>query len=470
MPPKHIPERNGAAWRWAPIAVMVAAVAAAYANAVGAGFQFDDWNVIVDEPRVQSVAAWWASLPAIRPLLKLSYACNNSLGFGPAGFHLLNIAIHAINSVLAFLLLTRLALRENVGSQERVDNRVQAVALLGALLFALHPVQTEAVTYISGRSSSLAALFSMASILAWIDGRARGRTWLIGLSAALFAAGLLVKETSAVVPLALFLWESGNPQQAEPKLLSRIPWIHCLVLGLAAVIAISSSTYRHLFNTSFQARGVGANLLTQVDAISYLLGQLVRFDRLNADPALKVVTTWTAALAIESGALLLLLILGVILVRRRPVVSFGILWFFLWLAPTNSFIPRLDVVNDRQLYLAILGPAWIVAWLLGSRLPTLRGPRLALAITLVLSLGVATYHRNQVYANEIVFWEDVARKAPHNGRAFNNLGYAYALAGRRDDAEIAFRQALTLDPGDVRTAVNLRLLLEGGLTVRPGPP
>src|SRR6185436_563971 len=131
-----------------------------------------------------------------------------------------------------------------------------------------------------------------------------------------------------------------------------------------------------------------------------------------ADPALRVVTTWTAKLAVEAAALLLLLVLGAILVRRRPAISFGILWFFLWLAPTNSFIPRLDVVNDRQLYLAILGPAWIVAWLLRSRLPTQRGQRLALAIILVLSLGVATYHRNQVYANEIVFWEDVTRKAP----------------------------------------------------------
>jgi tetratricopeptide (TPR) repeat protein len=469
MPPKHIPERN-AVWRWAPIAVMVAAVAAAYANALGAGFQFDDWNVIVDEPRVQSLAAWWASMPAIRPLLKLSYACNNSLGFGPAGFHLINIAIHATNSVLAFLLLTRLALREDVGSQEGVDGRAaQALAFFGALLFTLHPVQTEAVTYVSGRSTSLAALFSLASVLAWIDGRARGRTWLIGLSAALFAAGLLVKETSAVVPLALLLWECGN-LQAAGRFFSRAPWLHLLVLGLAAVIAISSSTYRHLFNTSFQARSVGVNLLTQVDATIYLLGQLVRFDRLNADPALAVVNGWTATLAVEAAALLLLLVLGAILVRRLPAVSFGILWFFLWLAPTNSFIPRLDVVNDRQLYLAILGPAWIVVWLLWKRLPTLRGPRLALAIILVLSLGVATYHRNQAYANEIVFWEDVTRKAPHNGRAFNNLGYAYALAARRDDAEIAFRHALTLDPGDVRAAVNLRLLLEGGLTVRPGPP
>ncbi len=469
MPPERVPERNGA-WRWAPIAALVAAVAAAYSNAVSAGFQFDDWNVIVDEPRARTLTAWWSTMPAIRPLLKLSYAWNNSLGFAPAGFHLVNIAIHAINSVLAFLLLTRLALREGISNRGGIDVRVaHALALFGALLFALHPVQTEAVTYISGRSTSLAALFSLASILAWIEGRVRDRTWLVGLSAALFAAGLLVKETSAVVPLALLLWESGNAQAAG-KLSFRIPWLHFLVLGLAAAIAASSPMYRHLFKTSFQARSVGVNLLTQTDATFYLLGQLVRFDRLNADPALSVVTSWTASVVIEAAALLLLLALGAMLIRRRPANSFGVLWFFLWLAPTNSFIPRLDVANDRQLYLAILGPAWIAAWLLGSRLPMPRGLLLALTVALALCLGLATYQRNRVYADEIVFWEDVTRKSPSNGRAFNNLGYAYALASRKGDAERAFRHALALNPADVRAAVNLRLLLEGGLTKRPSSP
>ena len=110
---------------------MVAAVAAAYANAVGAGFQFDDWNVIVDEPRVQSLAAWWASMPAIRPLVKLSYVCSNSLGFGPAGFHLPNIAIHAINSALAFLLPTRPSqrpAREEQQGRNSVDRTERDIA------------------------------------------------------------------------------------------------------------------------------------------------------------------------------------------------------------------------------------------------------------------------------------------------------------------------------------------------------
>ena len=90
---------------WAPHALIVGAVAVAYANALGTGFQFDDFNVIVDEPRVRTVAAWWASMPGIRPLLKLTYALNFTIGSAPIGFHAVNVAIHAVSSCLVFALL-----------------------------------------------------------------------------------------------------------------------------------------------------------------------------------------------------------------------------------------------------------------------------------------------------------------------------------------------------------------------------
>jgi len=148
--------------------------------------------------------------------------------------------------------------------------------------------------------------------------------------------------------------------------------------------------------------------------------------------------------------------------RSRPALAFGILWFFLWLAPTNSVLARLDVANDRQIYLALVGPAWLAAWGAGH-LRISRGALMAGTVAAALILGTATWKRNEVYRNEIAFWEDVARKAPHNGRAFNNLGYAYAVAARDEEAEAALRRALAIDPGDVRAAVNLRLLREGAL-------
>ena len=125
----------------------VLAALAAYANALPASFQFDDYNVIVDNPAVHGLAAWWASMPGIRPLLKLSYALNWAAGPGPFGFHLVNLACHALNTVMVYLLavlwLPRLA----------PDLRpVVPAACTAALVFALHPAQTEAVTYVAGRS------------------------------------------------------------------------------------------------------------------------------------------------------------------------------------------------------------------------------------------------------------------------------------------------------------------------------
>jgi hypothetical protein len=272
------------AWSWPLAAAIAAAVTAAYANSLSGSFQFDDWRVIVDEPAVANFPAWWASMPAIRPLLKLSYALNNAAGFGVVGFHAVNLGIHVANSLMIFALLARLALREGIE-----QHRARAIALIGTVVFALHPVQTEAVTYISGRSTSFAAFFSLASLLAWIGGRDRGRGWLLKFSVALFAAALLVKETSAVVPLAILLWESYN-LMPESRPAFRAPWAHVLVLVLALAVAASSSRYWHLLDTSLRARGIGVNLLTQADAVFYLLGQLVRIDRLNADPALGIVS------------------------------------------------------------------------------------------------------------------------------------------------------------------------------------
>ncbi len=456
--PEALPAEPGARRVWAPYAVLGAAVAGAYANAIGASFQFDDWNVIVDEPRVATLAAWWDSMPGIRPLLKLSYAVNHVVASGPAGFHAVNVLIHLANACLVLALFARATTR--------------GVALVGALVFALHPVQTEAVTYVSGRSTSLMAFFALASLLTWLGGRSRY------LSAALFAAALLVKETAAILPLAILLMGRGNSPfsprsgiRGASQEKGEFPLPHLVVLATAGLAAILSPTYRHLFTTSVNVRSIGVNLLTQAQAVVYLVGQLVRFDRLNADPALAVIDTFTPRVAADAAIVLGLIAFGIASIVRRPAIAFGILWFFLWLLPTNSILPRLDVANDRQLYLALLGPAWLVALAVGA-VTAKRGPavRIAAALVLVVGLGTATHRRNQVYADEIVFWEDVTGKSPENGRAFNNLGYAYALTSRNDAAEAALRRALAIDPQDVRAAANLRLLREGALTHPPRRP
>ena len=375
-------------------ALLVALAAAfAYANALTASFQFDDWNVIVGEPRVQSLAAWWAAMPAIRPLLKLSYVINHATGLGAVGFHAVNVAIHVANSLMVLALMRRWPV-------------AGIAAVTAALVFALHPAQTEAVTYASGRSVSLSGLFVLASLLAWVEKRT-------ALSLLAFACGLATRETAAVLPLALLLWRATSdriPKDASTR-------GHWFVLAVAIALALMLPDYRRFFATSLAARDLPSQLLTQVEAVAYLGGQLVRIDRLNADPMLPVVGTITPGLAIAAGALVAIIVLALARLKKNPAFAFAVLWFFLWLAPTNSLLPRLDVANDRQLYLALIGPALLAGIGLATLAARYRVLATAVGGALVLALGMATVARNGVYADEIVFWQDVTAKTPGNARA-----------------------------------------------------
>jgi hypothetical protein len=340
-------------------------------------------------------------------------------------------------------------------------------AFVAALVFALHPAQTEAVTYLSGRSTSLAAMFALLSMLLWLRGREyEDKRDLYLRSPFAFLLALLCKEYVAVLPLAFLL--AARLQSGRMKWLRfalRESAVHWVVLIAAVGAALAVPRYRTLALASFDARDITTNLLTQAHAVVYLAGQLVRFDRLNADPALPVVAALDASAIAVAGAVLATLVLGLLALRRYPVLGFSILWFFLWLAPTNSFIPRLDVANDRQLYLALIGPALGVA-----RFVLRLSPRViqwALVPVLIAGLAFATWKRNEVYVDEIAFWRNVAEQSPHNPRAFANLGHALALECRIDDAERALSVAFELDPTATQPVINLALLRAGTL---PGLP
>ncbi len=434
--------------RTAPAALVGLALLAAYASSFGGGWQFDDWNVIVREAGAQSPAAWWASQPGIRPLLKLSYALNRASPFGLAGFHAVNLLIHLGNTLLVAALLRGLAAP---GQRDAAHARA---AWIAAALFALHPVQTEAVTYLSGRSTALAALFALASLVAWqrgLDAPAR-RHWPL-LSLLLFGLALLCKEYVAVLPLALLLCAAAR-SPLDAAVLRRAAG-HAALVAAALLAALAVPRYRVLLETSLATRELGANLATQARAVFYLVGQMLWPATLNADPALPARAGFDTGALACAALIAAAIVLGALALRRRQAAGFALLWFLLWLAPTNSLLPRLDVANDRQLYLALIGPAWV----LGHALARLRRPawRGAAVASLAVALGSATFVRNRVYADELGFWADVARKAPHNARAWANLGHALQLAGRPGDARAAWQVALQLDPGHEKAAANLWL-------------
>jgi protein O-mannosyl-transferase len=412
-------------------ALAVAALAAiAYLPSLAGVFHFDDYNVIVHYPTVHS---WEALLEraggGVRPLLKASYTLNWTLG---GGFSVLNIAFHAMNAALLFL----------IGERLFGDRRA---ALLAALLFALHPAATEAVTYISGRSSSLMAVFYLGALLAYL----RGAHWSV--SSSLFVLAVATRETAVTLPAALLLCELCRAERPAWREIVRRQWAHWTLLLAGGAFVLLNQRYFDLIAYGYGERSLADNVLTQVGGISYLVLRLVSLHGYNIDPALPTLTEWTPVLAFQALFLLSLLILGVANLRRRPWIGFGVLWFFLQLAPTNSIVPRLDVANDRQLYLA----SWGLFLALCIQLRNL--PNFAFA-GMVIIFSATSIARQLDYHSEIVLWESSVALAPWNARAHNNLGYAYQLAGRTDDARREYHSALLFDPHHQKTRLNLMFL------------
>ncbi len=422
--------------------LLVGAIVIAFASAIGTTFQFDDFHLVVRNPDVHSWSAWTASMPGMRPLTKASLTFGWVLSPAPAGFVVFSLLCHAVGALLVLALARRW-----VPVLAPECPRAAFAALLTAFVFALHPAQTEAVTYVSGRSVALSGVLYLAALLA----HERGWTATSLLS---FALALAARETAWTLPFALMLVECARGATLRGAL--RRAAGHFALLAAAIVAMAALPAYRALLEASLAHRSPGASLYAQVEGIAYLVTHPLVTLRVNVDPDIVVPAApdlhWCLAAVAIAGTIAY----GLLQLRRRPWLGFGILWFFLNLAPTNSLVARYDLASDRALYLALIGPALIIGVSLGSW----RQWRDATsgAVALVLLLGVATFVRNLDYASEVALWEATVRASPAKPRAWNNLGYARQQAGDLAAARTAYEQALALDPDYARARINLDAL------------
>lgn len=434
-----------------------AAAALAYLGALGAAFQFDDFNIIVDNPAVHGLSAWWAEMPGIRPLLKLTYALNWSISPAPFGFHAVNLLLHLANVALIWQLSAHFPADAGMPRERQVRAR-----LLATLLFALHPIQTEAVTYVSGRSMSLMTLFALLGLLAWLraDAQPRPGLWRAGALTA-FTAAVASKEVALVLPFLLLLFPRP-PGAARSR---RIALIILFVLPILFVLLLAWLGYGYLLSAQ-PPRGLAANLASEVNALFYLLGQMLRPHALNIDPDLPEYSGWAPLPLLQAVLLMSVFAFAGLRRKRLPWLWFGLAWWLLCLLPMYSLIARVDLANERHLYQAGLGLYWIVAVLLARSAWFAIALRWYALVASLLLMGILfTAMRNTDYRDEVSLWRATAERSPAKARVWNNLGYAYALTSQEAAAHAAFHEALRLEPGHTRAQRNL-LALESGWFAR----
>jgi tetratricopeptide (TPR) repeat protein len=438
--------------RAAPALAICALGALAYANALRGAFQFDDAHAVVDNPWIRSfrhLPAWFTDARTFsvlpqnqdwRPLVLLAHAVSYAAGGGlsPVAFHLLNLAVHLACAVLVYRIAVRLLAR---GGGPQAEAAALWPALLAGALFAVHPLQSETVDYVSSRSESLAALGILAGFAAHLRGRSgRAMAWM--------AVGLCAKATAFVLPALCWLDEvvlGGEP--AVPR--DRRRWLR--YAGWAAV-ALAFLTIRHFLVSDFSVQSRATTprlvyLMTEARAFWHYVGLFLVPVGQCADADFPLTTSALDPTFLRAAAALAGLAAVAWGVRRRaPLVTFGIAWFAVALAPTSTILPLAEPTNEHRPYAAIAGLCWAAAWLasrsLLARGGALRG-RVLRAAPVLLVLGAlvgATWQRNRVWRDELSLWTDVVEKAPGNGRAHLNLGLALAARGRFPEALGQYRR------------------------------
>jgi protein O-mannosyl-transferase len=446
------------------VAVLLAALLLlAYGHTFNFTFQFDDYNVIVDEPKVHSLSAWWQAMPGMRPLLKLSYALNWQLEQAPRFFRAFNLFCHFFTSILVWKLCTQL-----LAILKKDALQANRIALLTACLFALHPTHTEVVSYISSRSTGLMTLLCMASLLfflAYIKPAKNQKTTHLVASILCWLLAILVKEPAIVLPLlALLLFKLAHPNLSVYAGFKQLPDYKKLLLILlfsAPIVYVwLVPQYTNLIKQVFSPANLYSQLLTQPTAHVHYLTKTLLGLNLNVDYQLNFPKTLDLQASLQAAWILAAGGIALMYFKRFPLICFCVLWWFACLLPSNSIVPRVDIVNDRQIYMASIGVLLLFSAAIVTLINQLKIQRFFwLIAVLIFAYCLANnWVRNWDYENEVTLWQASINQAPNNARAWNNLGYAYKLDKQNEKAKHAFENALKLDEHNDKAFYNLQQL------------
>jgi len=486
VPSRH-PRRSG--WLLAVAAAVLACLA--YLNALDNPFVYDDHDTVlanrslVDLSNLRFILVY----TPFRPLVNASYALDRWIwDYRPFGYHLTSVALHALTVVLLYVWMRRILDDTTPGADATLP------AFAGAALFAVHPIQTEAVGYVSGRSEVLSAVWFMTALLLGRSAVTSGRrvSAVLGVVAGVLA--LASKETALALPVVFLAYDwllrPGTDEGRRRRL-----WLVAVPL---LVLAAAAGGYRFLAMNG-PSNGVMTavlNAMTQSIVIWRYVGLIVwPFGQSIMHSVHRVTHLADPSAWIAIAALLLTCVIGFRLRRSDPVSALGIAWFLAVLAPSSSFLPLREGMAEHRAYLASAGLFVVISSIVRRRTIAMKAPQysIRLAVGVAVSiLCVLTVMRNRVWSDPITLWSaatlyaegmwepryalaDSLREAgqcaaavpeyrkvvalrPAHRDGHTNLGICLAETGHLDEAEREFRRALEIDPSYARGYTNLGAL------------
>jgi tetratricopeptide (TPR) repeat protein len=447
-------------------AIIVIAALWVYHNSFAVPFVLDDYPAITGNTKIRHLWPIWDALsPSAtsvvggRPVVNLSFAINYALG-GTAvwGYHALNLAIHILVALTLFGILRRTFLSSLL--RERFGTSATRLALAVAVLWTVHPLQTEAVTYISERCESLMGLFYLLTLYCFIRGADSTQSgWWYALSVVACLLGMASKEVMVTAPMIVLLYDrifvSGSFRAAWTR-------HRPVYLGLASTWLLLGCLMVGLHN-----RGAGYGLsvswwayaLIECRTVAHYLWLAVWPHPLCFDYG-ELVGMWHVREVVPYALILgVLIVVVLVALRRKPAIGFVGAWCLMILAPTSSVVPVAgQPMAEHRMYLPLASVVIMGVIVIDACMVHRRSTVAFLA--LIVGLGLLTVQRNEDYRTELSIWNDTVAKCPNGVRAHNNLGEVLMGTGKVREAIDHYEQALRIDPYYAEAHLNLGIALD----------
>jgi len=448
------------------ILAIIAACLASYSNALFGDFVSDDKVFITANPYMKSLQYLpkfftqdfgYINILRIkssyyRPLLAASYMFDYTIwGNNPFGFHLTNLLFHIFSCILIFALIELLF-------------HSRLIAFISTLLFSVHPIHTEAVSFISGRVDVVPPAFFLLSLVLFLRYAFGGKKLLYVFSILSFAIALLTKEMALTLPLIILYIDYAFLSRLDiKKVIKNFLRYHLgffVTTGVYLIIrfyVIGGIVIR-------ETAKVGINFIPGVSPLWRLFTviKILTFHiRLLFFPYnLHIYRQFTPSNSlfepiVLTGLVILTLLLFVASrnIKRYPIVSFSIFWFFITILPVSNILPRDNIFAERFLYIPsvgfCMGMGFLFSWLLRKNIKTslFNWKKLlsVLFILLIVALGRVTYERNKVWQNDFTLWYDTAKRSPNSKVAHISLGVVYSKMNLLDRAVEEAKKAIEID-------------------------